>query len=70
MGVTVPRLEHGDEDWTWPLVKDAFRQGWATRVGFEDSVFLPDGSVAQDNAALVAAAVELRDAEGMPGPAS
>jgi uncharacterized protein (DUF849 family) len=43
IGVTVPRLEHGDEEWTWPLVEDAFRQGWATRVGFEDSVFLPDG---------------------------
>jgi uncharacterized protein (DUF849 family) len=68
MGVTVPRLEHGDQDWTWPLVKDALRRGWATRVGFEDSVFLPDGSVAQDNAALIAAAVELRDAEGLPRP--
>jgi uncharacterized protein (DUF849 family) len=60
IGVTVPRLEHGDEEWTWPLVEDAFGRGFATRVGFEDSVFLPDGSVAQDNAALVAAAVELR----------
>jgi uncharacterized protein (DUF849 family) len=66
IGVTVPRLEHGDEEWTWPLVEDAFRRGWATRVGFEDSVFLPDGSVAQDNAALVAAAVELRDAKRVP----
>jgi uncharacterized protein (DUF849 family) len=66
VGVTAPRLEHGDGAWTWPLVKDAFRRGWATRVGFEDSVFLPDGSLAQDNAALVAAAVELRDAKGAP----
>lgn len=61
IGVTVPRLEHGDEEWTWPLVEDAFRRGWATRVGFEDSIFLPDGNVARDNAALVAAAVEMRD---------
>jgi uncharacterized protein (DUF849 family) len=68
IGVTVPRLEHGDEEWTWPLVKDAFRRGWATRVGFEDSVFLPDGSLARDNAALVAAAIELRDAKGVPRP--
>jgi len=41
-------------------VEDAFRRGWATRVGFEDSIYLPDGSVAADNAALVAAAVVLR----------
>jgi uncharacterized protein (DUF849 family) len=61
IGVTVPRLEHGGEEWTWPLVEDAFRRGWATRVGFEDSVFLPDGSMAEDNAALVSAAVQLRD---------
>lgn len=61
IGITVPRLEHGDEEWTWPLVEDAFRRGWATRVGFEDSVFLPDGRVADDNAGLVSAAVGLRD---------
>jgi uncharacterized protein (DUF849 family) len=60
IGVTAPRLEHGDGEWTWPLVEDAFRRGWATRVGFEDSIYLPDGSVAADNAALVAAAVVLR----------
>jgi uncharacterized protein (DUF849 family) len=60
LGVTAPRLEHGDGEWTWPLVEDAFRRGWATRVGFEDSIYLPDGSVAADNAALVAAAVALR----------
>lgn len=61
IGVTVPRLQHGDGDWTWPLLEDAFRRGWATRIGFEDTVLLPDGSVAADNAALVTAAIELRD---------
>jgi len=68
IGLTVPRLEHGDEEWTWPLAEDAFRRGWATRVGFEDSVFLPGWSLARDNAALIAAAVQLRDAKGMPRP--
>jgi uncharacterized protein (DUF849 family) len=67
-GVTVPRLEHGDEEWTWPLIADALRRGLATRVGFEDSVLLPDGSVAQDNAALVASVVALRDTEGTARP--
>lgn len=66
IGVTVPRLQHGDGEWTWPLVADAFRRGWATRIGFEDSVFLPDGSVAADNAALVAAAVEMRNSLSQP----
>lgn len=60
LGVVVPRLEHGEKEWTWPLVEDAFRRGCATRVGFEDSLLLPDDSVAPDNAALVAAAVDLR----------
>jgi uncharacterized protein (DUF849 family) len=47
-------------DWTWPLVVDAFRRGHDTRVGFEDSVLLPDGTQAQSNAQLVIAAVALR----------
>ena len=47
-------------DWTWPLVVDAFRRGHDTRVGFEDSVLLPDGTEAQSNAQLVIAAVALR----------
>jgi uncharacterized protein (DUF849 family) len=48
-------------DWTWPLVVDAFRRGHDTRVGFEDSILLPDGSPAQSNAELVRAAMELRN---------
>jgi uncharacterized protein (DUF849 family) len=48
-------------DWTWPLVADAFRRGHDTRVGFEDSVYLPDGTVARSNADLVRAAVSLHD---------
>jgi uncharacterized protein (DUF849 family) len=58
-GSTCPRLTHGSDEWTWPLVEDAFRRGHDTRVGFEDSVLLPDGRVAASNAELVAAAVEL-----------
>jgi uncharacterized protein (DUF849 family) len=60
-GSTCPRLTHGMTDWTWPLVADAFRRGHDTRVGFEDSTRLPDGSVAASNAELVRAAVVLRD---------
>lgn len=59
-GSTCPRLTHGMNDWTWPLVLDAFRRGHDTRVGFEDSIHLPDGSPAQSNAELVRAATALR----------
>ena len=58
-GSTCPRLTHGMNDWTWPLVEDAFRRGHDTRVGFEDSVLLPDGTRARNNAQLVEAAVAL-----------
>ena len=63
-GSTCPRLTHGMHDWTWPLVADAFRRGHDTRVGFEDSDLLPDGSRAGSNAELVAAAVALRSRLG------
>ena len=59
-GPVCPRLTHGSGDWTWPLVADAFRRGHDTRVGFEDSVLLPDGSTARGNSQLVEAAVALR----------
>ncbi len=59
-GSTCPRLTHGMNDWTWPLVADAFRRGHDTRVGFEDSVYLPDGTVARSNAELVRAALAIR----------
>lgn len=59
-GSTCPRLTHGMNDWTWPLVEDALRRGHDTRVGFEDSVLLPDGRQAQSNAQLVQAALTLR----------
>ena len=58
-GSACPRLTHGMNDWTWPLVEDAFRRGHDTRVGFEDSVVLPDGTRARNNAQLVEAAVAL-----------
>ncbi len=47
-------------NWTWILVADAFRRGHDTRVGFEDSVLLPDGTRAESNAQLVEAALALQ----------
>jgi uncharacterized protein (DUF849 family) len=55
-GVTAPRLQHGDGDATWPLLRDAIARGHDTRIGLEDTVHDPDGSVTSGNAALVRAA--------------
>jgi uncharacterized protein (DUF849 family) len=69
-GSACPRLTHGMNDWTWPLVADAFRRGHDTRVGFEDSIHLPDGSPAQSNAELVRAAQAIKDAKAIEQPRS
>jgi uncharacterized protein (DUF849 family) len=58
-GVTAPRLQHGDGELTWILLEDAVRRGLDTRVGLEDTLYLPDGSRARDNADLVTAARNL-----------
>jgi uncharacterized protein (DUF849 family) len=58
-GVRAPRLQHGDGPATWILIEDAVRRGLDTRVGLEDTLYLPDGSRARSNADLVTAARNL-----------
>jgi uncharacterized protein (DUF849 family) len=58
-GIGVPRLQHGDGEATWILLEDAVARGIDTRIGFEDTVLLPDGARAASNAALVDAAQKL-----------
>jgi hypothetical protein len=58
-GLRAPRLQHGDGALTWILIEDAARRGLDTRVGLEDTLYLPDGSHAPGNAALVRAARDL-----------
>ncbi|MFP4625547.1 MAG: 3-keto-5-aminohexanoate cleavage protein [Natronomonas sp.] len=43
----------------WPLVAAALSMGGNVRVGLEDNFYLPDGEMADENADLVAAAVDL-----------
>jgi uncharacterized protein (DUF849 family) len=50
------RLLHGLDASAWELVALAARRGYDSRVGFEDVLTLPDGSRAESNADLVAAA--------------
>ena len=54
-----PVLLHGLDESCWPLLEHAGACGVQTRIGMEDTLRLPDGSVTPDNAALVAAAVDL-----------
>lgn len=57
--IPVPRLHHGEGRATWSVLEAAVRQGRDIRVGLEDTLVLPDGSLARDNAELVRAAVSL-----------
>jgi inactivated superfamily I helicase len=58
-GSHAPVLLHGLDDSCWPLLQHAGQRGLQTRIGLEDTLVLPDGSNAPDNAALVSAALEL-----------
>src|ERR1700722_9459853 len=59
LGVTAPQVHHGYELATWDVMRAAVAMGQHIRVGLEDTTVLPDGSAAEGNADLVAAAVRL-----------
>lgn len=54
-GVTAPILYHGFDETVWPVVRAAIEDGCETRIGFEDGVALPDGSIAVTNDELITA---------------
>lgn len=56
----LPVLLHGEGSCAWPCIREAWRLRVSTRVGFEDVIHLPDGTIAADNAELVHAAIQLR----------
>jgi uncharacterized protein (DUF849 family) len=59
VGSPAPALLHGRDGSCWPLLQHAGVRGLQTRIGLEDTLLLPDGSTAPDNAALVSAAMQL-----------
>jgi uncharacterized protein (DUF849 family) len=59
LGVTARQVHHGYDLATWDVMRAAKAMGQDVRVGLEDTIVLPDGSVAEGNADLVAAAVRL-----------
>jgi uncharacterized protein (DUF849 family) len=65
-GVTPHRLLHGLGPSAWEFIDLAAKRRYDTRVGFEDTLRLPDGSPAANNAQLVAAALERISRSRMP----
>ncbi|WP_030812556.1 3-keto-5-aminohexanoate cleavage protein [Streptomyces sp. NRRL F-2799] len=59
-----PVLLHGEDGGAWPVLRLAGRLGLATRIGLEDTLFLPDGERALSNAELVAAGLAEYGAQG------
>jgi uncharacterized protein (DUF849 family) len=58
-GVRRPILLHGVDATVWRFVELARQKRWSTRVGLEDGKTLADGTVAKDNAEIVAKAVAI-----------
>jgi uncharacterized protein (DUF849 family) len=71
-GFAAPIIAHGRGDATWGIVGAALAAGDHVRVGFEDSLTLPDGTAAASNGELVAAAVRIAESLGRTpiGPAA
>jgi uncharacterized protein (DUF849 family) len=57
-GSNLPRQLHGFDASKWVMHAEALRLGLDQRIGFEDGGLLPDGRIAESNAALIAAAVK------------
>jgi uncharacterized protein (DUF849 family) len=51
-----PRLLHGTEATAWSLLSESARRGHDLRIGLEDTLRLPTGELARNNAELIEAA--------------
>ena len=60
----VPFLLHGTEATVWPMMEESIARGYGVRIGLEDTLVMPDGRVARDNAELVTEAVRRVRAAG------
>jgi len=59
VGLTAPRLQHGDGESAWLLLTDAIRRGLDTRIGLEDALTEPNGERTTGNPSLVRTAQRL-----------
>jgi uncharacterized protein (DUF849 family) len=69
LGVTGPRLLHGEQDSCWPLIAHAGRLGLPARIGLEDVTAGPGGAPVAGNADLVRLALDMWSAAGQGGSA-
>lgn len=53
LGITAPRLHHGEEDASWPVLAQGAALGRQLRIGLEDTLRRPDGSLTAGNVELV-----------------
>lgn len=51
--ITLPILLHGFNKTCWDLLELAFRKNYDTRIGFEDTLILPNGKNARSNIELI-----------------
>lgn len=51
--IELPILLHGTEATVWPMMDEALARGYDVRIGLEDTLVLPDGNLARDNAELL-----------------
>jgi uncharacterized protein (DUF849 family) len=58
-GIECPRLLHGFEVFAWEFIALAAGRGYDTRIGFEDTLLLPEGNCPKGNGELVTAAREI-----------
>jgi uncharacterized protein (DUF849 family) len=58
-GISLEQIHHGDGLASWAVCARALSRDHGIRTGLEDTVVLPDGRPAADNAGLVRAAVEM-----------
>jgi uncharacterized protein (DUF849 family) len=58
-GIKVPHLLHGYRGTAWDFIGIAAARGYDTRIGFEDTVVMPDGTLAPGNGQIIAEAVSL-----------
>jgi uncharacterized protein (DUF849 family) len=59
LGIDLPQVHHGAGIATWAVLEAAIPAGHDVRIGLEDTLVLPDGRTARDNAQLVETAAAL-----------
>lgn len=66
--LSTPILLHGEGPNCWATLQEAARLGLLGRIGLEDTLTLPDGTLARDNAELIKEALRLAQDSGVGIP--